>query len=131
MKAKNLFLIIILLSANLAYSQTAGKISGVVTDESGEPLVGCNVMVEGMELGAATDLDGYYMILNIPPGTYNVRAEMIGYGIEEVRNVKVMGNLTTKLSFVLQEAAIEGEIVEVTDYRIPPVQKDLTYKVQS
>ncbi len=125
-----IFTLSFLLQTN-SYPQAVGKISGLVTTESGEPLPGCNVIIEGMSIGAATDVDGFFIILNIAPGTYTVRADMIGYRSEAVRDVKVMGNLTTKLNFTLQEKVVAGEEVEVTDYRIPAVQKDLTYKVQS
>jgi outer membrane receptor protein involved in Fe transport len=114
-----------------ALSQAAGKISGVVTGESGDPLPGCNISIEETGLGAATDLDGVFIVLNVPPGTYTVQAEMIGYRSEAIQNVKVIGNLTIKLNFQLNETVIEGEAVLVSDYRIPAVQKDLTYKVQA
>ncbi|MBU0711790.1 carboxypeptidase-like regulatory domain-containing protein, partial [bacterium] len=46
------------------FAGTSGKISGTVVDkESGEPLAGVNVLVEGTSMGAATDADGYYAIL--------------------------------------------------------------------
>ena len=59
--------------------QTAGKVRGTVTDEStGEALVGANVLIDGTSLGAATDENGEYFILNVSPGTYTVRAQLIG-----------------------------------------------------
>lgn len=130
-KYSSFIFVLLLLFTGPLYPQMAGKISGIVQNEAGEFLPGCNIIVEGTGLGAATDPDGFYVVLNILPGNYNVRAEMIGYRFEEVRNVKIMGNLTTKLNFVLNETPIAGEEVEVVDYRIPPVQKDLTYKVQA
>ncbi|WP_243663569.1 carboxypeptidase-like regulatory domain-containing protein [Rhodothermus marinus] len=57
-----------------------GRIAGVVTDAAtGDPLPGVNVTIEGTTLGAASDIDGQYYILNVPPGRYTVRASMIGY----------------------------------------------------
>jgi hypothetical protein len=59
---------------------TTGKITGMVIDtETKESLPGANLIIEGTTMGAATDLDGYYVILNIPPGNYNLIASMIGY----------------------------------------------------
>ena len=47
---------------------TTGKITGRVTDNlSGESLIGCNVMIQSLGIGTATDLQGDYVILNIPP----------------------------------------------------------------
>ena len=50
---------------------TTGKISGRVVDfDTGDPLPGVNIQLEGTTLGAASDLYGYYTILNIPPGSH-------------------------------------------------------------
>jgi hypothetical protein len=62
------------------FAGTTGKIAGTVTDkQSGEPLVGVNVVIVGTTLGAATDAEGYYAILNVPVGTHSVRISYIGY----------------------------------------------------
>ncbi len=62
------------------FSGTTGKIAGIIKDaESGEPLPGANIQVEGTVMGAFTDVDGFYVILNIPPGNYTLRASMIGF----------------------------------------------------
>ncbi len=59
---------LILLTA-VAFSGTTGKIAGTVKDaKTGEPLPSANVVIEGTTLGAATNPDGYFAILNIPPG---------------------------------------------------------------
>lgn len=126
-----IYLIFLHLFFTPVFSQTNGKIIGVVKTVNGEPMPGVNIIVEGTGLGAATDEEGFFMILNLPPGTYRVRAEMLGFKPEIVRDVKVMGNLTTRLNFIIKEVPLAGKEVEVVDYRIPPVQKDLTYKVQS
>ena len=56
---------------------TTGKISGIVLDaKTGEPLVGCNIVVENTQLGAATDQDGYFFIINMKPGLYTVSADV-------------------------------------------------------
>ena len=124
-----LFLVILSLGFS-GFAQNAGKITGIVKSADGAALPGCNIIVENTGLGAATDGDGYFLILNLPPGDYEVRAEMIGYRTEIVRNVRVTGGLTTRLEFKMKEESVAGQEVVVEDFRIPPVQKDLTYKVQ-
>lgn len=124
------FLILFLFGQVL--SQGGGKIIGTVTDsETNEPLPGCNILIEGTLLGAASDEDGYFMILNVPPGTYDVSAVMVGYVKKVQEGVKVVSNLTTKLEYSLRPELIEGEAITVEAYRTPLVQKDLTYKIQS
>ncbi|HIL58293.1 MAG TPA: carboxypeptidase-like regulatory domain-containing protein, partial [Rhodothermales bacterium] len=61
------------LLAPSAFAQ-AGKIAGRVTDAgSGEPIPGANVLVVETSQGSAADLDGYYTILNVSPGTVTLR----------------------------------------------------------
>ncbi|MBN1894702.1 carboxypeptidase-like regulatory domain-containing protein, partial [bacterium] len=62
------------------WAGTSGKITGFITDVSTkEPLPGANIIIEGTSLGAATDLNGRFIILNVPPGLFTVRATMMGY----------------------------------------------------
>lgn len=117
----------IFMVASAAYGSTSGKISGRVTDaETGTPLPGVNVVLEGETLGASTDLNGMYYIINVPVGVYNVRASMMGYAETRVSDVKVLGDLTTEVNFNLTTQVLEaGQVVEVVAER-PMVQKDLT-----
>ncbi|WP_228350299.1 TonB-dependent receptor [Rhodocaloribacter litoris] len=107
-------------------AQNVGRIAGTVTDAStGEPLPGVNVVVEGTSRGAATDVDGTYYILNVPPGRYDLRASMVGYEAAVVTDVIVHANRTTTVDFVLTDAAIGAGEVVVTAER-PDVERDKT-----
>jgi outer membrane receptor protein involved in Fe transport len=111
-----------------------GKIAGRVIDAStGEPLIGVNVSVAESSMGAATDMDGYYRILNVLPGNYNLRASMIGYKAVVQRDVKVLIDLTTTIDFSLEVSFLEGD--EVIVYAAEPTVKlDVTstsFKVTS
>ena len=86
-----------------------GKLTGVVRDASGEPLPGVTVLLEGTLRGAATNADGYYVILNVPPETYTVRFSFIGFATRRVENVRVVSDQTTELDAVLDEEAFEGQ----------------------
>ena len=55
------------------------SIGGVVSDESNNPIVGANVIVEGTDLGSAADADGYYSI-DLGAGSYTLTSSAIGYG---------------------------------------------------
>ena len=61
------------------FAQGAGTIRGVVTASDGEPLIGANVVVEGTMLGAATDTDGSFVVLNVPAGEYTVTVSYVSY----------------------------------------------------
>ena len=105
---------------------TTGKIAGKILDaDNGEPLIGANVIILGTSLGGATDFDGYYYIINIPPGTYEVKASLVGYNSVTIQNLRVNVDQTTKLDFDLNVEAVEMNDVMVFATR-PIVQKDLT-----
>ena len=105
---------------------TTGKIAGHITDaETGEAIAGANIIVDGTVLGAATDVDGYYAILNVPPGEYTLNISVIGYEKVSIKNVVVKIDLTTTISYAMKSEALEmGEVV-VTAER-PVVAPDVS-----
>lgn len=108
------------------FAGTTGKIIGQVKDaNSGEPLPAVNIIIENTFLGASTDLDGAFMILNVPPGVYEVRANYIGYRDVVVTGVSVSVDKTTTVNFELSESVVESEAVEVVAEK-PLIKKDLT-----
>jgi outer membrane receptor protein involved in Fe transport len=120
------YLCLLLLASQVAFSGTTGKIAGRVIDASTrQPLPMVNIQIVGTTYGAATDVDGNYFIINIPVGTYSLRASMIGYAPRTMSNVKVMLDMTTTIDFSLQAADVEMNEVVVTASR-PPIQADLT-----
>jgi hypothetical protein len=103
-----------------------GKLTGSVNDKAtGEALAGVNVVIDGTAIGAATNLDGKFIILNIPPGRYNVSASMIGYSKLTQKDVEIFIDRTTSLEFGLQDETVQMEQVIVIAQR-PAVVKDRT-----
>ena len=108
-----------------ALAQT-GKVSGRVVDAgTGEPLIGVAVVVGETARGAATDVDGYYDVVAVRPGTYAVRVSYVGYATQTVEDVRVQIDQTTTLDVSLAEQSVEGEEVVVQAVR-PIVQRDRT-----
>jgi TonB-dependent receptor len=112
------FLIVALLLLHLCALPAAraanSTIEGIVRDaQTGEPLPGANVVLLKTSLGASTDLTGRYVIRNIPPGTYTLRATYIGYKDREL-TVQVVEGETQKQEFRLTSVGVEGEEVVVT-----------------
>ncbi len=105
----------LLFVVGIAFAGVTGKIMGTITDEkTGETLAGANVLVEGTTMGAATNAEGYYVIMNVSPGTYNVVVRYIGYETVTVKDVVVKIDLTKRLDYKMQADVIglEGVIVE-------------------
>lgn len=125
-----LMLLIPMLFMATAFAGTTGKLAGRVTDKQNQPLPGTNVILVGTTLGAATDLEGYYNVINIPPGSYQVRFSFIGYKNRVVQDVQVKVDQTTTLDAILEESTIEGEAVTVTAER-PVVELNLTSSVST
>ncbi len=102
-----------------------GKIAGKITDnQTKQPIPGVNVLLEGTSMGAVTDVSGQYTILNVPPGSYTVRASMIGYTTMRVEGVRVSIDLTTRVN-----ADLSTEVLDITDAitvvaQRPMIQKD-------
>ena len=83
---------------------TDGTIRGKITDAiSGDGLPGANVIIPELNMGAAADMDGNYLILNIPVGTYDVVVQMIGYKKTTHKDVTVVMDVTNWLNFKLEE----------------------------
>jgi outer membrane receptor protein involved in Fe transport len=117
----------VLLSVPL-WSGTTGKIAGTITDKAnGEPLIGVNVVVLGTLLGAATDVEGEFSILSVPPGTYSVQISSIGYKKITLSNVHVFIDQTTRLTVILEVEAIEVSETLVLGER--PIKMDVATSV--
>lgn len=117
-------------NSGTVYAGNTGKITGAITDNDGNPLFGVNISVVGQPLGATTDADGIFFILNVPPGSYELLAEYIGYASKRVQDVRVSVDLTTKQNFRLREQAVEGEEVVVVAER-PMIIVDQTSSAAS
>ncbi len=115
MKFKSILVFSLLLLTNhLLFAGTTGKIAGRVIElETGLPLPGANVVIVGTTLGAATDADGYFTILNVPPDIYTIKATMIGYSDRIITEVNVKTDLTTKVDFSLTTEVLTSEEIVV------------------
>ena len=125
---RHVFLTLLLMTvfASLLLAGNTGKIAGRVMDkEMGEPLIGVNVSVLGTNLGAATDEDGFYYIIQVPPGTYDLEFNYLGYHTLTVRAVRVKVDLTQTINVDLESDAVQGPTIEVIAEQVL-VQKDVT-----
>ena len=124
---RRIVVMMIALFTTILFSQTTGKIKGIVLDEGGDPLPGANIVVVGTTWGAEADEDGYYYIIGVRAGTYTLKAEFVGYSPKEVKEVKVRVGLTTTQDFKLSSQEIELDVLTAeVDFQEIKVAKDVT-----
>jgi outer membrane receptor protein involved in Fe transport len=127
---KYFLLLIFICFYSLPVIAQTGKLSGKVTDENGEPLIGANVLIDGTNQGAATDFEGYYSILNIRPGTHTVNFRYIGYQSKIIQNIIINADKTTSIDVTLNSEIIEGETVTIVAEK-PIVEFNQTSSVKN
>ena len=91
-----------------------GQITGSVVDaQSSAPLSQVQIFLVGIQQGSLSQADGGFLILNVPAGTYTLRAERIGFGAVE-ESVTVTANATAVVNFSLETQALGLDEIVVT-----------------
>ena len=91
-----------------------GKIGGQIIDKTtSETIIGGVVRVDGTEFATVTDIEGRFLLSNIPAGIYNVTVTFIGYRAQQITNVVVKENITTTVDFPLSADTKDLKEVEV------------------
>ena len=90
------------------------SIQGFIEDsDNKEPLIGANIILEGTLLGAASDVDGHYIITDIPTGNYTLRTMFIGYETLE-KEIEIKANQEYTIDIKLKTSAIKLQETRVT-----------------
>lgn len=122
---KFLLTLVLLLTTTAVFSQNNATIRGFVYDrDNGEPVIFTNVYLEGTTYGAATDVNGYYSISQIPPGAYRLMVTAVGYDTTRVE-------VTVKRGEVLNERLLIGESsVQMQEFEVSAERQEAQTKVQ-
>ncbi len=111
---KYMFLLLFVFGLSLAHAQESGKLQGKVTDKnSGDPLPGANVFLEGTSLGAATSVDGEFSIRQIQPGSYSMIIRYVGYQ-EKKMPITIKSGGIVEVNIELEYVGVESKEVTVT-----------------
>ncbi|MEZ4907154.1 MAG: TonB-dependent receptor [Saprospiraceae bacterium] len=115
MKQTTIFILLFLFQSFITFAEDSiGSIRVlVVDDETGETLIGANVLVEGQPNGTMTDLDGL-AYLNVSPGEYNLDISYISYQTTKIEDIKVETDETVTLTIRLKPAQVTLSEVVVT-----------------
>lgn len=124
-----LLILILIFRTDILIAGTTGKIAGTIIDkDTGEPLFGVNVVLTGTTLGAASDIDGYFVILNVPPGMHTINASMIGYAKVTVDQVRVRIDETSPVNIEMISESFQTDNVIVVAQR-NELKKDVSTSV--
>ncbi len=97
--------ILILLFSTFALTQQAGIVAGKVTNkESGDPIPGANITVQGTSAVGASSIKGKYKLEKVPPGTYTLISQMMGYTTTKIESVLVVADSTTSVDIQMEPA---------------------------
>ena len=108
---KYLIIITTLLSSVFAFT---GKITGITVDaETQQPLVGVNIIVKDTDIGQATDINGRFIVCNIPEGTHTIEFSYIGYENRIFLNIPITSARPYELIGEMNTTLIKGQTVEV------------------
>ncbi len=116
---------LLLLAALPLQAGTTGTLAGRVIDAGGKPVVAATVLVTGTRLGAYTDAEGKFLILNVAPGTYVVKASRLGFNAVTMSEVVVSADNTMRLDFKMGDTNLKTEEVVIVAER-PPVDLKVT-----
>jgi outer membrane receptor for ferrienterochelin and colicin len=109
---------LVFLPTTVASQGSNGTVTGKITDEDGNPLAYANVVLLGTAWGAMSDANGVYTVKFIPPGTYNLKAMIIGFDPVTKPNIRVDAGQTTTINFALKEKVVGVmDLVEITAAR--------------
>lgn len=112
------FVVLMAMMAAFATDVSAqGTVKGKVFDETGAGLPGANVFVKGTTIGTITDMDGNYVISNVPAGSQTITASFIGYQNMEL-TFSMSDGATITQNFTLKEDNEELDEVVVIGYGV-------------
>ena len=98
----------------LANAPTATLVGTIVDRDTQQPLPGANVILDGTNSGAATDVNGHFEIHNIPVGSYSLRVHMIGYKSQAKANVRALSSRSSVINIALEPTVLSGADIVVT-----------------
>jgi len=93
--------------ANSVNAQTTSLSGKIVDQKNGEELIGATVRIANSSLGAAADVNGQYLIKNIPPGTYTIEFSLVGYVTKSLKNITIAAGESKVVSVEMQASTKE------------------------
>jgi len=90
------------------FEKLTGTLTGKIIDPNGEPVPGATVQFDGTRLGAQTDIDGNYIVNNVPIGQYSTKIRLVGYKTKIVPEVAILEDTEATLDVQMEETVINS-----------------------
>ncbi|MFN7312621.1 MAG: TonB-dependent receptor [Bacteroidota bacterium] len=127
------FIFLFLTLPSLGFAQTTtGTITGIIKDKAdNSALIGVSVLIKGTSFGAATDINGKFVIKNVRPGDYTLEVSYLGYSKVVLTGIKVKAGETKEVNVMMQQASVSaGEEVIIIGKK-PLIDVDKAQSVNS
>ncbi|MDO6854666.1 TonB-dependent receptor [Cellulophaga lytica] len=125
----NYYLILLLLTAFTVTAQNKGGITGQVLDETGTPVIGANVVIQSISIGAVTDENGTYKLDDLSYNTYTITVSYLGY--KSIKKSVEIATPQTTLNFKLKEPSFQLDGLVVTAQKREQLNKDVPIAITS
>jgi len=104
-----------ILLVGVVLASPTGSMNGRIIDrDTHQPVPGANIILESTDLGAASDVEGYFLIEKIPVGSYTLRVDMMGYKSQARANVRALANRPSTVNIALEPTILEAADIVVT-----------------
>ena len=109
--------ILVLIAVFSGFASQTGMVNGLVLDDSGTPVIGASVMVNGTNIGTMSDANGEYLLYNMETGVISITARMVGKASQTINGVDVIDGMTTRIDFTLRDETQGSTVITVSDQR--------------
>ena len=107
-----------------------GSVRGTVTDsETGEELIGVNIIIPSLNIGVATDVNGTFVLDNVPAGEYRIEARFVGFTTVR-RTITVTEGQESVLNIQMSISMSELDELVVTAFGVERARRSIGYSIQ-
>jgi outer membrane receptor for ferrienterochelin and colicin len=114
------------------FAQSGGTLRGTIKDaKTKEDIIGATILVQGINKGAATDINGFFSFAKLPAGTYSLKISFVGYETKIYENVKILTDQVTELNLGLAEEAATLEEVKVVAQKLTNTEVSVISEIKA
>ena len=124
-------IIILITSVSFTFAQD-GTIRGTIKDgKTKEDLVGATVFIEGLNKGAAADINGFFSISTVPAGKYKLKISFVGYKAKFIENVQVIAQQVTEINTLVEEEGATLNEVKVIGQKLTNTEVSVISEIKA